>query len=92
MEMPAELIRLAMSLSASAKLSVGLKIIQPGKVASRQPQLLAMSETTIWLKSLPSRFSRCALSPQHLPEMYWPSGRPHTKVALPQASRKGDSC
>ena len=38
MDMPAELIRLAMSPFASAKLSVGLKTTQPGKAASKQPQ------------------------------------------------------
>ena len=48
MEIPAELIRLAMSLSASRKLSVGLKMMQPGKAASSQPLQLAMAETKIW--------------------------------------------
>ena len=48
MEIPAELIRLAMSLSASGKLSVGLKMMQPGKAASRHPQQLAMAETKFW--------------------------------------------
>ena len=48
MEIPAELIRLAMSPSASRKLLVGLKMMQPGKAASRQPWQLAMAETKIW--------------------------------------------
>ena len=58
MEMPAELMRLAMSPSESAKLSTGLKTTHPGKAVSRQPLQLDMAVLRIWPKSSSSLFSR----------------------------------
>ena len=66
MDTPAELMRLAISPSTSAKLSAGLKMVHPEKAVSRQPLQLDIAALRIWPKSSSPQFSRWLSSLQHI--------------------------